>query len=246
MVSKDPTLTACLCCKASHAHEPDPFSVRCAECGFTMKHSNEGAARKAWGAATCAPAAHDLQTRFIDEADAGQVGVDWMTQFGTSQSKIEYAESPPGRIPRLKWVAMFDHHDLLTHAVLFNRDEKNWTQLTRVTVTPPSIANALPPSVKPGSAFMVDMDSRLRHCEAFDDGKISTASVRSAILSYQEKQGLSPSALPANVDHNAADANRYRFAISTGAIVLDDGKLVLRKRADADPELDRRIELMLG
>lgn len=41
------------------------------------------------------------------------------------------------------------------------------------------------PSLKPGAAFMVDMDSALRHAEAFDNGQVATSIVRELVLRHQ-------------------------------------------------------------
>lgn len=41
------------------------------------------------------------------------------------------------------------------------------------------------PSLKPGAPFMVDMDSALRHAEAFDNGQIATSIVRELVLRHQ-------------------------------------------------------------
>lgn len=41
------------------------------------------------------------------------------------------------------------------------------------------------PSLKPGAAFMVDMDSALRHAEAFYNGQIATSIVRELVLRHQ-------------------------------------------------------------
>lgn len=41
------------------------------------------------------------------------------------------------------------------------------------------------PSVRPGSAFLVNLDSLLRQAEAFGDGRVSTGAVRELVLGHQ-------------------------------------------------------------
>jgi ribosomal protein L37E len=133
MIGVSPLLARCRCCGADGAHEPDSHTVRCAACGLTYSHTESGRARMAWGEESALPLSSELQTRFIDETDAAMAGHLWLEQFITPACKIEYADSAHGRRPRVKWIALFDVNDKLTHAALLTRDESNWTQLTRVS-----------------------------------------------------------------------------------------------------------------
>jgi hypothetical protein len=80
--------------------------------------------------------------RFQDEIDAASAGWDWIGQFQKEGTKLELLESShSGKIPRIKWAALFDCYDRLTHAYLLSRDEKNWTQVTFVEIGDPSGRN---------------------------------------------------------------------------------------------------------
>lgn len=57
----------------------------------------------------------------------------------------------------------------------------------RIDADQPAGADRAPPDVRPGAQFMVEMDSALRHAEAFDNGRIATSVVRRTILAYQAK-----------------------------------------------------------
>ena len=69
-----------------------------------------------------------------DELEAATAGSDWLDGFRNQNNRLDILETTtPGRVPRVKWAALFDVRDRLTHAYLLTRDEMNRTQLTLVT-----------------------------------------------------------------------------------------------------------------
>jgi hypothetical protein len=85
--------------------------------------------------ASKSPESTSRTMRFQDELDAASAGWDWIGQFQKEGSRLELVESDhSGRIPRIKWAALFDQHERMTHAYLLSRDEKNWTQIIFVEI----------------------------------------------------------------------------------------------------------------
>jgi hypothetical protein len=79
------------------------------------------------------------QHRYIDESDAVESASAWLHEVGGDRPVTVMQDSYQAQAPKMKWLAIFDFDDKLTHAALLTRDSLNWTQLTLISATPSMI-----------------------------------------------------------------------------------------------------------
>jgi hypothetical protein len=83
---------------------------------------------------TATPDLAGTRLTFLDEIDAARAGEDWLQNARTIEHRLEYLEdNGSGAMPKVKWAALFDSYDRLTHAYLLTRDLQNWCQITFVS-----------------------------------------------------------------------------------------------------------------